>query len=208
VAGIARASSPRGDLRLGLRVCNLCNSRDMRRPLHALTFVGALAHHAFELSRGVGLVFQPELGLIGASTFWGIVFPCSILISARRSSRWDRLLAFSVGANLAAALLHFTLWPWDMRKGLPTLVDAEGLEPQDLPAYNAILHLWSIAAIAAIAVEVPRGLRGTALAGFLFTTPFRRHARNHFEWIAEQARENPAWWNRALHHDHQRLVAR
>jgi hypothetical protein len=180
----------------------------MRRPLHALTFVGALAHHAFELSRGVGLVFQPELGLIGASAFWGIVFPGSILISARGSSRWDRLLAFSVGANLAAALLHFTLWPWDMRKGLPTLVDAEGLESHDLPAYNPILHLWTIAALAAIAVEVPRGLRGTAFAGFLLTTPFRRHARYHFEWIAEQARENPAWWNRALHHDHQHPIAR
>ena len=178
----------------------------MRRPVHALTFVGALAHHAFELSRGVGLVFQPELGLTGASTLWGIVFPGSILVSARGSSRWDRLLAFAVGANLAAALLHFTLWPWEIRRGLPTLVDAEGLGLKDLPAYNTILYLWSIAAVAALAVEVPRARRGTAVMGFLFTIPLRRHARYHFEWVAQQARENPAWWNRALQDDHQQQI--
>jgi hypothetical protein len=188
-------------VRPGRRVCNLCDSPDVRRPFHALTFVGALGHHVFELSRGVGLVFQPELGLIGACALWGIVFPGSILVSTRGSSRWDRLLTFSVGANLAAALLHFTLWPWEMRKGVPTLIEAEGLEPQDLPVYNTILYLWSTAAVVAIAVEAPRDLRGTAFAGFLFTAPLRRHARYHFEWLAEQARENPAWWNRAVQHD-------
>jgi hypothetical protein len=163
-----------------------------------MTFLGALAHHGFELRAGVGLVFQPELGLAGASALWGVVFPASIIISARRSSRWERLLVFSLGANLAAAVLHFSLWPWRIRHGLPVLIEAEGLESRDLPAYNTILYLWSLAAVGAMAFEVPRPLRRWALAGIVLTTPLRKHARYHFEWVAQQARDNPAWWNRAL----------
>ncbi len=170
----------------------------MRRPLHALTFLGTFAHHAFELSRGVGLVFQPELGLVGASALWGCVFPGAVLLSARGSPRWDRVLAFSVGGNLAAALLHFTLWPWEMRRGIPTLIDAEGLSSNDLSTYNTILRLWSLVGLTAIVFEVPPHLRRTAVAGFAITFPFRKHARYHFNWVAEQARQNPAWWNRAL----------
>ena len=170
----------------------------MKRPLHALTFLGTFAHHSFELSRGVGLVFQPELGLIGASALWAFVFPGAILVSTRGSPRWNRVLAFSVGANLAAALLHFSLWPSEIRRGIPTLIEAEGLSHDDLPTYNTILHLWSLAGLAAIVLEVPPHLRRTSLAGFAITFPFRTHARYHFNWVADQARQNPAWWNRAL----------
>jgi hypothetical protein len=47
----------------------------VNRPLHGLTSAGAIAHHGFELGAGVGLVFQPDLGLAGAGALWGIGLP-------------------------------------------------------------------------------------------------------------------------------------
>ena len=38
----------------------------MRRPFTALTAVGTAAHHGYELNAGVGLVFQPWMGLSGS----------------------------------------------------------------------------------------------------------------------------------------------
>ena len=39
----------------------------MKRPFTALSALGAAAHHAYELGAGVGLVFQPQMGLPGRS---------------------------------------------------------------------------------------------------------------------------------------------
>ena len=47
----------------------------MKRLFHALTAVGMLAHHLFELVAGVGLVFQPQLGLRGSSALWDGTLP-------------------------------------------------------------------------------------------------------------------------------------
>ena len=44
----------------------------MRRPLTALTALGAAAHHTYELSAGVGLVWQPQMGLPGSLAFWSM----------------------------------------------------------------------------------------------------------------------------------------
>ncbi len=59
----------------------------MKRTLHVLTAAGAIAHHGFELLAGVGLVFQPYLGLGGAAALWAIGLPGWMLMAARGSAR-------------------------------------------------------------------------------------------------------------------------
>ena len=170
----------------------------MRRPLHVLTAVGAVAHHGFELVAGVGLVFQPYLGLGGAAALWGIGLPGWLVIAARGSGRWDRLLAVLAGLSAGGAAVHYTLWPVEVRRGLPLLVEAEGLRPESLPAYNALLYGWAGVAVAAVLLETPSEERRWAAAGMVAALPLRASARHHFRWIREQAETRPAWWNRAL----------
>jgi hypothetical protein len=173
-------------------------SEIVRRPLRGLTSIATALHHAFELAAGAGLVFQPYVGLRGATVMWSVVFPGWFVAAARGSARWDRPLAFLTGLSIGGAAVHFTLWPWEMRAGLPLLTEAEGLEPGQLPAYNVVLYGWALAAIAALAKETPRGARRWALAGMATAVPLRFSARHHFTWIKQQGREHPAWWNRAL----------
>ena len=170
----------------------------MRRPLHALTAVATATHHVFELVAGTGLVFQPYLGLGPASAFWSVSLPGWLVLAAGGSRRWDRPLAFLAGLSIGGAIVHFTLWPFEVRRGIPVLVEAEGLRPEQLPAYNGVLYAWALSAAAALCIETPRRARGWAVAGALAAVPLRASARHHFAWIREQARTNPAWWNRAL----------
>ena len=83
----------------------------VRRPLHALTCLGTAAHHGFELVAGVGLVFQPYLGLRGAGALWSLSLPTWLRAASAGSSRWDRPLAFLAGLSVGGAAVHFTLWP-------------------------------------------------------------------------------------------------
>lgn len=170
----------------------------MRRPLHALTSAATAAHHGFELVAGTGLVFQPYLGLRGAAALWTVGLPGWFAAATRGSGAWDRPLAFLAGLSIGGAAVHFTLWPWERKAGIPILVEAEGLRPGQLPSYNAVLYAWALSALAALAMETPRGARKWALAGVLAAVPLRFSARHHFAWIRDQARYNPAWWNRAL----------
>jgi hypothetical protein len=170
----------------------------VRRPLHSLTSVLTAAHHGFELAAGTGLVFQPYLGLRGAAGLWSVGLPGWFVAAAGGSRRWDRPLAFLAGLSIGGAAVHFTLWPSKRRLGFPLLTEAEGLKPRQLPAYNAVLYAWALAALSALVVESPRGARRWALAGMLAAVPLRYSARHHFTWIKEEARRNPAWWNRAL----------
>src|SRR5436190_14220419 len=167
----------------------------VRRPFHTLTCVGTFAHHTFELAAGVGLVFQPYLGLAGAGALWGLTLPAWFAASATGSSRWERPLAFLAGLSVGGSAVHFTLWPWTAQRGPPLLTEAEGLRPELLPAYNAVLYAWGLSALAALALETPRGVRRWGAAGMLAAVPLRFSARHHFRWLVEQARSNPAWWN-------------
>jgi hypothetical protein len=65
----------------------------VRRPWTALAASLTAVHHGFELSNGVGLVMQPELGLGPATALWGTQIPVWIVLAARGDKRWDRLLA-------------------------------------------------------------------------------------------------------------------
>jgi len=146
----------------------------------------------------VGLVFQPYLGLGGAGTLWATSLPVWMAASVRGSRRWDPALAFLAGLSLGGAALHFVLWPFEIRHGLPLLTKAEGLRPEHLPAYNAIILTWGGAAAAALVFDTPRRTRRWAIPGISVALALRGSARRHFEWIARQAEEHPAWWNRAL----------
>ena len=170
----------------------------MNRPFHGLTGLGAIAHHGFELAAGVGLVFQPYLGLAGAATMWGVGLPGWTWLSSRPSPRHERLLAFLAGMSAGSGVVHYTLWPVRIRRGLPVLVEAEGLRPHHLPAYNAILYGWTVAAVAALAFETRQPARRWAIPGFLVPFLLRPNIRHHFAWLKTQATTNPAWWNRAL----------
>ena len=133
-------------------------------PLSAATAGLTAAHHGFELSSGIGLVGQPELGLRVTSLIWGLGLPSWAALAARTRPRPEALLALASGTALAGSLVHFILWPTRRtRSGLPVLIEAEGLPTASLPAYNAILYIWGGAAALSILLEVPRGARRWAL---------------------------------------------
>jgi hypothetical protein len=171
----------------------------IQRPWSLLAAACTAAHHIFELSNGVGLVLQPELGLPGSSALWGAQIPAWALLAARGDKRWDRVLAFACGASVAGASVHFFIWPWQQnRLGLPVLTEAEGLKPSRLPAYNAILYAWGIASTVSILREIAPPKRRWALAGLATLPLLHKSARHHFSWVSAQAVANPAWWNRGV----------
>jgi hypothetical protein len=172
----------------------------VRRPFHALTCLGTLAHHAFEVGAGVGLVFQPWLGLPGAAALWGVQLP-AWFAATQGSDRWDRPLAFAAGMSLGGATIHYLLWPWEPRFWLPVLREAEGIPARGLPSYNAILWAWMAAAVVALARETPRRALPWGAAGVAAALPLRTAVRHHFDWIREEARIHPTWWNRAFNED-------
>jgi hypothetical protein len=162
------------------------------------TAILTAAHHGFELSSGVGLVLQPELGLGFAGALWGTGIPAWIRLAAKGDdTRWDPLLAAWSGASLAGVVVHFSLWPWRHNKlGIPVLTEAEGLSSSSLPAYNALLHVWAAASALSIIREIRPGARRWALVGLATVPLLRRSAQHHFSWLKQEALTNPAWWNR------------
>jgi len=159
---------------------------------------GTAAHHGFELGNGIGLVWQPELGLTGSGAFWVVELGLWFLVAARGSRRWDGVLALLSGAGLAGVIVHFTLWPWRRNRfGIPVLTEAEGLPPSRLPAYNTILGLWGLASILSL-LELSPSRRRWALVGLAGLPLLRRSARHHFAWATTEADVHPAWWNRGL----------
>ena len=169
------------------------------RPLAVGAVAGTAAHHGFELASGVGLVWQPELGLAKAAARWSVVLASWAALAARGDRRVDALLAALVGASLAGVLVHFILWPWRRGPaGLPILTEAEGLSARQLPAYNAILWGWALSSAGSLALEVPPASRRWAFVGVASLPAFVVSARHHFRWVKDQAESNPAWWNRGV----------
>ena len=144
------------------------------------------------------MVFQPQLGLGGAATLWGVSLPGWAWLASRSSRGWDPVLAFLAGMSAGAGVVHYTLWPVSWRRGAPVLVEAEGLRAEHMPAYNVILYSWTAAAMAALLLDTPEGARRWAGPGFAVPFLLRGNIRRHFTWVGGQAATNPAWWNRAL----------
>jgi len=168
----------------------------IRRPLTVLTALGTAAHHGFEVRAGVGLVFEPFLGRAGSRAFWALTLPAWIAGACAGTGRGvEKQLALNNGMGLSGALVHFVVWPWELRSGIPRLTEAEGLSQEQLPAYNAILRFWIAAGALALALETPAHARRWALAGLLMGEPLRRSAIHHFKWAREQARKDPERWS-------------
>jgi hypothetical protein len=171
----------------------------VERPWTALAAASTAAHHGFELSSGIGLVWQPELGLGGASVLWGTQIPAWIALAASGSRRWDKVLAVWSGASVGAAVVHFLIWPWRRsRLGIPVLTEAEGLSASRLPAYNALLYVWFAASVLSVAREMPRRERPWALLGLATLPLMGLSAKHHFKWLKRQATTNPSWWNKGV----------
>ncbi len=164
-----------------------------------LTATLTAAHHGFELSSGIGLVGQPEFGLVGAGAFWAAQIPTWITLAARGGKRWDGMLAAWSGAALGGVMVHFLVWPWRRGAlGLPVLAEAEGLDDSKLPAYSTLLYGWGAASALSIALETPPRDRRWALLGLAVSPLLYRTAKHHFSWIVRQAATSPAWWNRGV----------
>jgi len=168
------------------------------RPFSALTALATAGHHGFELHAGVGLVFEPFLGRRGALALWGVALPAWLAMALSGDERFDRLLALNNGAALAGGLVHYAEWPWELRRGIPTLTHAEGMPDARVPGYNRVLQRWVLAGAVALVAETPPRARPWALAGLALGEPLRRSARHHFRWAREQARRDPARWSPAL----------
>lgn len=173
--------------------------RRIERPFALCAAAGTAVHHGFELASGAGLVWQPQLGLRGAASLWTVQIIGWAGLAACGSHKADPVLAALSGASLAGVVVHYLLWPSEPgRAGLPVLIEAEGLSPWQMPAYNAVLRARAVAAVGSLVLEVPRGSRRWALAGMALLPAFVVSARHHFSWVKEQAMADPRWWNRGI----------
>ena len=170
----------------------------IRRPFSVLSTLGPAAHHGFEVSAGVGLVFEPFLGRRGAIAFWSTLLPAGALAAAFGGRRHDASVAFGAGSGLAGVVVHYVDWPWVWKRGLPTLTAAEGLRADQVPAYDLLLKGWFAASALALLREREPGTAPFALAGLLTGFPLLASARHHFAWAREQAKRDPARWSPAL----------
>lgn len=137
--------------------------RRIERPFALGAALGTAAHHGFELASGLGLVWQPQIGLPGAATLWSVQILSWAGLAARGSRRTDPVLAAFSGASLAGVAVHYLLWPSQPGQcGLPVLIEAEGLSPWQMPSYNAMLHR-----VGRGGVRIPRcrGAEGIASLG-------------------------------------------
>lgn len=173
--------------------------RRRAKPFNALAALGSGAHHAFERRAGVGVFLEPWLGRRRTDAFWSVVLPLWVWRALRGGEREAPLLAFNAGIAIAGATVHFVEWPWSRRWGvLPWLDEAEGLPPEQLALYNAILWLWMAGGVASLAFETRRGHRRWVAAGAATGPLLLASARHHFSWAREQARREPARWSPAL----------
>ncbi len=170
-----------------------------RRPrtLAVLRTAGMIAHHGFELGCGAGLALQPELGLPAATAVWVAVAAGDVAV-ASSTHRWSpRIRALAAGLGFAGAAVHYVVWPWRLRRGIPRLVQAEGLRPSQLPVSDVILLGWAAAAAGSLFADVERGSRRWVVPGLAVIPALVPFAHHHVRWLGEQARDTPRWWNRA-----------
>ena len=146
-------------------------------------------------SAGSGIIGQHRVGLPAAATL-SILADAGWAAMGLGDRRWQRALAVGAGTAMAAPALHYTLFPWQLRFGLPVLEEAEGLEGWPLAVYVALLYAWGISGVAATR-QLPRHNRRWTLAGVGLAVAFRQLALAHLIWIRAEVARNPQWWNRA-----------
>jgi len=169
------------------------------RPFNALATLGSAAHHAFERRAGVGVFLEPWLGRRKTDVFWSVLLPATVVQAVLGRDRDAPALAFNAGISIAGALVHYAEWPWRLRAGfIPMLDEAEGLTPDQMPAYNAILLTWLSAGVASALTETRKTDAKFVVLGLATAPLLAASARHHFAWAAEQAQKHPDDWSPAL----------
>ena len=168
----------------------------MARTGHLLAGAATTTHQVLELALGTGIIGQAQAGFPGALAA-STVMDAGWIVAARRERPPERLLAFGAGVAIMTPILHFTLWPWRVRRGVPVLTEAEGLPASVMPLYNAVLYGWAGAGVLAAVRDTPRRHLGWVLAGVLAVIGIRPVAQRHFAWMEREAQRNPQWWNRS-----------
>jgi hypothetical protein len=169
------------------------------KPFNVLAALGTAAHHAFERRAGVGVFLEPWLGRRNTNLFWSAVMPFWLYRALRVRRRDEKLLAFNAGVAVAGAVVHFSEWPWSLRRGFfPWLDEAEGLPPDQLTAYNTILWGWLAGGLGSVLAETKGEDLKFAAAGVATAPLLRASARHHFKWAREQAQKDPESWSSYL----------
>ena len=151
--------------------------------------VGTAGHVFFELGAGVGMPGASLVGPVPAAVGWA-----AATVALWRGVEGRPALAEAVdGVALAATVAHLAAWPRS-RSLPPWLADCEGLGPELMPAYNAILYGSGAAAVAGLVRRGSRrGLLPLVGVPVLMAIQHWEHGRHR-----EQARTRPGWWNRRL----------
>ncbi len=152
-------------------------------------------HQLLELCLGSGVIGQGRVGLVTAGSL-SFMVDAGWVAMALSDRPCDPALAFGAGMAIAAPALHYTLFPWRLRFGLPVLEEAEGQQGVALVGYVALLYVWGMSGVAEVH-RLPRSSRRWTLAGMAAAVAFRQLASTHLTWIRQEARRNPRWWNRA-----------
>lgn len=155
----------------------------MLKTYYALALGAIGAHHLIETRAGIGLPGEPVLGRRRATWLWIGAFTANAFVIGRSGKNSSAAVGFANGAYQALALQHYVDWPWQWRRGVPVLTDAEGMPEQWLPAYNAaLLTAMSASTLAIVSDLRPRAVLAH-LAG-LATLPLQlASARNHQGWL-------------------------
>jgi hypothetical protein len=169
------------------------------KPLNALATIGAAAHNGFERWAGVGVFLEPWIGRRASNWLWGLVLPVGFLRATAGNERDAPLLAFNAGVAIAGMGVHFVDWPWSLRwRALPWLDEAEGLTPEQMPYYNAVLWAWVIGGAGSVLLETRREHLKYTIAGIATAPLLLESARHHFAWAKVQAKNDPEHWSQAL----------
>lgn len=169
-----------------------------RRPVTRMSAVSLAGHVLYELLAGVGAPFASVLGAAPAAGLWTLG-TAEVVARARTAPRSsDGAFATANGIALAAVVAHLVGWPRRWRRGLPWLTECEGLGPEMMPAYNAVVYAGGASALVALATE-NRSAPLWRAVGPLAAVPFlvRLQHWEHRRLRAEAARR-PGWWNRRL----------
>jgi hypothetical protein len=171
-------------------------SRRPGRPLTRAATLGMAAHVFYELASGVGMPMASVVGPVPAAAAWS-TGTAAVLRAGTGDRSHDRLFASLNGFYLSAVLGHYAAWPWT-RPGLPWLADCEGLGPERMPVYNAILYLSGGAALAGLLLENPDGRARAAVLPVALVPVLVLVQRREFRRLQELAWRRPGWWNRRL----------
>ena len=168
----------------------------MARSGHVLAGSLTTTHQVLELVLGTGIIGQAQVGFTGALAA-STAMDAGWLYAATRKEPPERILAFGSGVAIMTPVLHFTLFPWQVRRAVPVLTQAEGLPTSIMPFYNTVLYAWAGAGVLAAVRDTPRRSLPFVAAGILAVIAIRSTAKRHFAWMEREAVRNPRWWNRA-----------